>query len=102
MNAVTSYLLIAFSFMQTDFKSIPEASGDCIGKILKKKERNRRDRITCLESQSKDFSGILPVLSDLKVTFIYHNCGKRTVYSPPPPHSSQFPSVTGWANCSEN
>lgn len=44
-----------------------DASSDAIGKFIAEKERLRKDRTTCLESQSRDFSGILTVLKDIQV-----------------------------------
>jgi hypothetical protein len=53
--------------MLSDTYLIPDAGGDIIGKMINEKERVRKDRFSCLESQTKDFSGALAVLNDIKV-----------------------------------
>jgi hypothetical protein len=45
------------------------ANSDTISKIIQEKERIRKDRTTCLESQSRDFSSILALLKDIHVCF---------------------------------
>ncbi|KAI1723905.1 parafibromin [Ditylenchus destructor] len=45
---------------------ISNASADSVGKHLNNKERTWKNRVTCLESQSKDFNTVLAVLSNLK------------------------------------
>ena len=50
-----------------DAQLVLNASGDSVGRFLREKERIRKSRFTCLESQSKDFSGVLAVLNDLRV-----------------------------------
>ncbi|KAH7730706.1 RNA pol II accessory factor [Aphelenchoides avenae] len=46
---------------------MPDASADSIGKYLVTKERLWKDRTTCLESHSKDFSNVIAVLHNLKM-----------------------------------
>lgn len=46
---------------------MPDASVDSVGKFLQNKEHTWKNRITCLESQAKDFSSILSVLSNIRV-----------------------------------
>uniref|UniRef100_A0A183BUR5 CDC73_C domain-containing protein n=1 Tax=Globodera pallida TaxID=36090 RepID=A0A183BUR5_GLOPA len=46
---------------------MPDASNDAIGRFIAEKERLRKDRTTCLESQSRDFSGVLTALKDIQV-----------------------------------
>ncbi|KAI1719782.1 parafibromin [Ditylenchus destructor] len=47
-------------------KSVEDESADSVGKHLNNKERTWKNRVTCLESQSKDFNTVLAVLSNLK------------------------------------
>lgn len=56
-----------FSF-STDIQ-MPDASTDSIGRHLKNKERIWKNRTTCLESNYKEFSSVLSVLSSLRVIF---------------------------------
>ncbi|KAI3422279.1 hypothetical protein GPALN_012805 [Globodera pallida] len=55
------------SFAPISDMVMPDASNDAIGRFIAEKERLRKDRTTCLESQSRDFSGVLTALKDIQV-----------------------------------
>ncbi|KAL3113441.1 hypothetical protein niasHT_013551 [Heterodera trifolii] len=55
------------SFVPLSDLAMPDASNDAVGKFITEKERLRKDRTTCLESQSRDFSCVLTALKDIQV-----------------------------------
>lgn len=55
------------SFISVSQETATTATSDSIGRFIAEKERTRKDRTTCLESQSRDFSSIISVLKDLQV-----------------------------------
>jgi parafibromin len=55
------------SFISISQDTATIAGSDAIGRYITEKERTRKDRTTCMESQSRDFSSILSVLKDLQM-----------------------------------
>ncbi|CAK5073022.1 unnamed protein product [Meloidogyne enterolobii] len=55
------------SFISVSQETATTATSDAIGRFIAEKERTRKDRTTCLESQSRDFSSIISVLKDLQM-----------------------------------
>uniref|UniRef100_A0A915NKF7 Parafibromin n=1 Tax=Meloidogyne floridensis TaxID=298350 RepID=A0A915NKF7_9BILA len=72
------------SFISVSQETATTATSDSIGRFIAEKERTRKDRTTCLESQSRDFSSIISVLKDLQMrenqakSLAHHSAG---VYS---------------------
>uniref|UniRef100_A0A1I8B737 Parafibromin n=1 Tax=Meloidogyne hapla TaxID=6305 RepID=A0A1I8B737_MELHA len=74
-------------FISVSQETATNASSDAIGRFIAEKERTRKDRTTCLESQSRDFSSILSVLKDLQLrenqakSLAHHSAGVSSLVS---------------------